>query len=145
MVHQDNDTGWNSWFKMINAALLPPIKSAINKFCTEDAAIQEDLLTYSNWTSIEQVSGFLKAFHDANKATEGRTSTLELVLPAMDFLLEEYELAKTKYEVEGNQYMRNMVETGWSKMNKYYNATERSIAYIAATVLCPQWIWAYFE
>ena len=80
---------------------------------------------------------FLLFFHDATLATEGRSATIDRVLPTMDFLLEQFETAKQTYAKD--LFMSPCCNSGWSKLDKYYGLTERSPVYIAALILSLQW------
>jgi len=88
---------------------------------------------------------FLQTFFLVTKETEGCETTLGLILPAMDHLLQEFENVQRFYHDEGNTLMVECIDAGWNKMKKYYERTERSPAYLAATVLDPSCKWLYFE
>jgi hypothetical protein len=96
-----------------------------------------------DWVELEKLAKCLQYFHDATIATEGRTSTVDSILPTMDFLLEKLEEAKASYAED--TFMSPCCNAGWAKLDKYYSLTGRSPAYIAAMVLCPQWKWTYFD
>ena len=81
------------------------------------------------------IRNFLLPFHDAIKATEGREATLERVLPTMDFLVEAFEQGLAEYK--SDTYMHAAIQTGYTKLLKYWNKTERAPAYIAAIILDP--------
>jgi len=61
----------------------------------------------------------------------------------MDFILEQFEQFKEIYK--HNKTMASMFNSGWAKMEKYYNLTDESPAYIAAIVLDPNSKWKYIE
>jgi hypothetical protein len=61
----------------------------------------------------------------------------------MDFLLETLETGKTEAEVTDDTFLALCCNAGWAKLNKYYTLTERSAAFIAAIVMCPQFKWQY--
>src|SRR5271170_7714293 len=44
-----------------------------------------------------------------------------------------------------DQFLTIAVNNAWVKLDKYYNLTDRSIAYVAAVVLNPAHKWRYFE
>jgi hypothetical protein len=85
----------------------------------------------------------LKPFYDATLATEGYTATIDLTLQSIDFLLHIFEKAKTNYAKD--TFLGPCANAGWKKLDEYYKLTERTPAYIAALVLCPQWKWTYFK
>jgi hypothetical protein len=37
------------------------------------------------------------------------------------------------------------INHGWIKLNKYYELTDRSAAYVAALILHPAYTWSYLE
>jgi hypothetical protein len=75
-------------------------------------------------------------FYNATVATEGRTATIDRVLPTIDFLLEQFESAKETYA--NDPFIGPCCNSGWAKLDKYYSLTERSPVYITALVLSPQ-------
>ena len=60
---------------------------------------------------LNSIRDFLLPFHDATKASEGRSATLDRVLPTMDFLLEVFEEGLGRYEP--GTYMRASIQTGY--------------------------------
>ena len=75
------------------------------------------------------------------KALESNESSLDNVLTAMDYILDRFKAMKEQYK--DNPIMTSMVNSGWSKMEKYYNLTDKSPAYIIALVLNPSMKWTY--
>jgi hypothetical protein len=65
------------------------------------------------------------------------------VLPAMDYILELFEEGKEQYK--DDIIMGPCINSGWSKLVKYYNKTSESPAYVAALVLNPAYKWEYIE
>ena len=53
----------------------------------------------------------------------------------MDFILSHYEKAKIIYA--NYDVLKNMVNLGWQKMEKYYSKINESPAYAAAIILNP--------
>ena len=53
----------------------------------------------------------------------------------MDFILSHYEKAKITYA--NYNVLKNMVNLGWQKIEKYYSKTNKSPAYVAAIILNP--------
>jgi len=92
---------------------------------------------------LQKLQDFLLFFHHATLATEGCESTIERVLPTMDFLLEKFEEAKRTYAQD--PFISLCCDAGWAKMDKYYSMTDRSPVYIAALVLSPQWKFKYID
>jgi hypothetical protein len=76
------------------------------------------------------------------KALESNTSTLDNVLPAIDYILSLFEQGKEKFR--GDELLLTAINAGWEKLNKYYCMTEQSPAYAAAVVLNPTMKWQWF-
>jgi hypothetical protein len=53
----------------------------------------------------------------------------------MDFILSHYKKAKITYA--NYDVLKNMVNLGWQKIEKYYSKTNKSPAYVAAIILNP--------
>jgi hypothetical protein len=129
---------------MITSALHEDVKPAIDLYCFQVGGdLVEDVLSSSDWANLSNIHGFLRDFHEATKATEGRSATLERVLPSMDYLLEKLEDGKTTYA--SDSFMIPCINSGWAKLDKYYSLTDRSPVYIAAMILIPSQKWSYFE
>ena len=61
----------------------------------------------------------------------------------MDFLFNHYEKSMNRWR--DNKAMKDRLETGWEKLEKYYKLTDSVPAYQAAIVLDPTRKWSYFE
>jgi hypothetical protein len=68
-------------------------------------------------------------------ALESHNSTLDTVLPAMDFVLEQFEVFKD------HPFLGPMFDSGWAKMDKYYTLTDES----RAIILNPNFKWQYIQ
>ncbi|OAQ57667.2 transposase-like protein [Pochonia chlamydosporia 170] len=141
-LRRDNDTRWNSWYHMVERALRPKVRQAITVFCAQEPALQEDTLTPSDWVTLAEIHKFLEPFHDATMANEGVQNSIADVLPTMDYLLHHIEAAR---EATTIPHLATMMETAWAKLADYYELTEDSPVYSAATVLNPSFKWAYME
>lgn len=138
---RDNATRWNSWFRMLARAL--KLIEAIQIYCFKNRdLLQDDTLSPSEWEDLKKLIYFLQAFSDATQASEGRYATVDLILPIMDFLLETLEDGKVAHT--SDKFMGPCCNAGWAKLEKYYSLTNRSAAYTAAIVCCPQYKWQYF-
>lgn len=80
---------------------------------------------------------------ETSKALESAKSTLDIALPALDFLLEQFEAFRTEYT--GNIAIEEACDACWKKLDKYYLSTDQSTAYTAAVCLHPSSKMAYFE
>ena len=142
MPRRDNSTRWNSWYAMLDWAI-ERLKPAIIAVTNEEPDLARDILTAEEWKVLGYIRDFLRGFYFATKATEGYAATLERVLPTMDFLANKFEKAIEQFA--DHNYMRESLHTGYTKLLKYWNKTERSPAYIAAIVLDPTKKWKYFK
>lgn len=61
----------------------------------------------------------------------------------MDYILELFETKKEEYK--DDPIIGPCVNSGWSKLDKYYEMTSDSPAYIAALVLNPAFKWEYID
>jgi hypothetical protein len=61
----------------------------------------------------------------------------------MDILLMYLEEGRTIYAE--NNFFKRVIKTSWNVMNKYYNLSNESPAYVAAVVMDPRRKWHYFE
>ena len=60
---------------------------------------------------------FLENFYEVTKLTEGRESTVNKILPAIDFLLVQFDLEALNHA--SGSYMAASVEAGFKKLRKY--------------------------
>jgi hypothetical protein len=141
-LRRDNDTRWNSWYRMVEWALKPKVRQAITILCAQEPALQQDILTPSDWATLAETCRFLEPFQDATLANEGNRNSICDVLPTMDYLLHHIE---TSRGMTAAPHLATMMETAWAKLADYYEATEDSPVYSAATVLHPSLKWAYME
>jgi hypothetical protein len=141
-LRRDNDTRWNSWYGMVEWVLRPKIRQAITVFCAQEPALQDDVLTPADWITLAETHKFLEPFYDATIANEGMGISISDVLPAIDYLLHHIEAAKKATTIP---HLATMMETAWAKLADYYELTEDSLVYSAATVLNPSLKWAYME
>lgn len=91
----DNDTRWNSWYKLLSNGLRK--KAEIRQgffFFDFEREIGDNVLTISDWVFIERTQQFLQPFAAATLLREGAGSNLSHTLMIMDALLHHYEKAK---------------------------------------------------
>jgi hypothetical protein len=142
---RDNKTWWNSIEAMIKRSITSPVFEAIWKYVqrhiTEDLA--KDELTEEDWSVLRDIHEFLDLLLQTTLALESHNSTLDIVLPAMDFVLEQFEIFKKKHK--DHAVLAPMFNSGWAKMEKYYTLTDDSPAYLAAIVLNPNFKWQYIQ
>ncbi len=142
---RDNKTRWNSWERMLKIALSPPVYDAILAYFRHyrDDEIALDELSAEQWEILKKIHTFLDDVAQTTKALESNESSLDNVLTAMDYVLDRFETMKEEYK--DDPIIASMVNSGWSKMEKYYNLTDESPAYIIALVLNPSMKWAYVQ
>jgi hypothetical protein len=140
---RDNSTRWNSWYHMLEVALL--LKDAIIDYFSNwmETEVAADELDTTEWELLREIKTFLELLKSTTKSMESITHGLDRVLPAMDFILAQFEKAKTTYK--DNEHLKQMVNSGWSKMEKYYSKSDESPAYAAAVVLNPSRKWQYID
>lgn len=61
----------------------------------------------------------------------------------MDYMLELFEAKKVEFK--DDVILGPCINSGWSKLAKYYDKTSDSPAYVAALVLNPAFKWEYIE
>ncbi|KAF2197756.1 hypothetical protein GQ43DRAFT_495048, partial [Delitschia confertaspora ATCC 74209] len=90
MIILDNDTGWNSRFKMLQVAL--HLHHAVKDYHEANYRDIDDADTISpaDWDSPTDVVEFLQPFECVTKEVEGDTFTLDKVLFTMNFLVNHY-------------------------------------------------------
>ena len=157
----DNDTRWNSMAAMIEAALTPHVRQAINRWfnerpkdqCADERITDDDQevikKVYVHSFLIRQFADFwqyysiLSKITQTTKALESNTSTLDNVLPAIDYILTLFK--KGKEEFKDNELMTTCINSGQAKMNKYYTRTGETPVYATAVILYPSFKWQYFK
>jgi hypothetical protein len=65
--------------------------------------------------------------------TEGDFTTLNRVLPTMEFILKHFEKGKITHA--NDAFLSPCINSGWAKLEKYYCLTDKSPAYVATVVL----------
>ena len=140
---RDNSTRWNSWFHMLEIALL--LQEAIREYFETwaESECDDDQLSDAEWDTLRHIKSFLEVLKQSTKALESSSARLDQVLPAMDFILAHFEKAKDTFK--DDEKLKQMVNSGWAKMEKYYGKSDESPAYAAAVVLNPSRKWQYID
>ncbi len=130
---------------MIRKAITSPVYKAIVIYtkCYSQEAVREDKLLEDNWNTLYNIYNFLNQLTQTTLALESSISTLDQVLPAIDFILKQFELGKEQFK--GDKTMAVIYNSRQAKMEKYYNLTKESPAYITALVLDPNSKQKYIE
>jgi hypothetical protein len=144
-LSRDNKTRWNSWAKALKIATSHPCYEAIQAYFEEyiDEECKLDELTKEEWELLRHIQEFLDAISQTTKALESNLVTLNNVLPAMDFILTQFEEGKKRFK--DHPQLSKMFNSGWGKLNKYYILTEDTPIYVAALVLNPSRKWNYIQ
>lgn len=140
---RDNKTRWNSWEKALKIATAHPCYEAIKLYFEEyvDDDCRFDQLSDEDWELLREIQTFLQSITETTKALESNSATLDNVLPAMDFILSKFEAGKAQFK--DHPQLSAMFNSGWGKLDKYYQKTEETVAYVAAMVLNPRYKWTY--
>ena len=93
----------------------------------------------NNYVQIQEV---LAVIREASKALESNTATLDNSIPALDFLLEQFESGRTKHS---DKPLGASFNSAWAKLDKYYSRTDESSAYNSAVALHPSNKLEYFR
>ena len=138
---RDNSTCWHSYYDMCERALF--LRDEITELLNTESELEKDYLSHTDWTHLGNISSFLKPFRQATKVNEGIFDAIDRVLPWIEFLMEHLENSRLTWA--NYYYMHERVERAWEKLDKYYQITDSSIAYISATVLNPMYKWQWFD
>jgi hypothetical protein len=130
----DNDTRWNSWFRLLNVTLEKQehVKWYQDKYYD---SLKDNYLTPEDWQTLRETRNFLQPFWRITQLTEGYRATLDQTLFTMDVLHKHYNRAFEKYK--DNQQVLGCVLTSWYVFDKYYQLSDESPVYAAALILHP--------
>lgn len=130
----DNDTRWNSWFRLLDAALR--LQSHVEWYQRKHYDdLRDDYLSLDEWRVLEETRAFLQPFWKITQLTEGRCATLDRSLFTMDVLHKHYTQAFERHS--HNAALRSCIAASWVVFDKYYQLSDESPAYGAAIVLHP--------
>ncbi|KAG7407934.1 Zinc finger BED domain-containing protein DAYSLEEPER [Fusarium oxysporum f. sp. raphani] len=134
----DNDTRWNSWYRMIDNLIRK--KQQVKQFLLDyDKDLGDNILTSTDWDYLEKTHAFLQPFTSTTLWAQGVTATLSQNLMIMDILLRHYEQKKELYEAEETRdpLMLHSIDMGWFVLDKYYALSGESPIYATALLLDP--------
>ena len=83
-----------------------------------------------------EIKGFLKKLLYTIKALESLEIYINLILPNFEDILKIFETVKELNVT--NPIIGLMVNSGWQKLQKYYELSNESYAYITALILNPR-------
>ena len=167
-LEHDNETRWNSTYKMVTRAL--ELRQAIQIFLQDiqadhavdvarkkavqrdRPAILDDALDDDDWDTITYYKEVLHPISHATKKLEGdgksgRNGVIWEVYPVFEFLIKHYYEMEEQFK-HGNQTQKNFcasINLGIEKLDEYYRKMDDTPAYAAAVVLQPQFKWAWFQ
>ncbi|OAQ59076.1 transposase-like protein [Purpureocillium lilacinum] len=161
----DGGIRWNATFYMIERAL--KCRPAIDLYQAQwkppdkNDKHKNDFLTEADWHELELFYRLLQPFERLTKrlqcradgeGNEGGQGSVWQVLYAMDFLLTKLESVKEEIHAmdadnkdELSPYYSAGVLAAWSKINTYYELTDRSPIYRMAIALHPAYQFEYFR
>lgn len=89
----DNITRWNSWFRLLDAAISQegPLSILLNQYHNE---LEGDILTHDDWQLLKMTHEFLQPFHQATLEQQMEWASIDQVLENMDILFMQFENAK---------------------------------------------------
>jgi hypothetical protein len=82
----DNDTRWNSWFKVIDTAIAKRPK-IVNWLAKNSSHFGANSLDVEDWELLGKTHSFLQPFNQATLMTEKRDSSLSQAIMVMDALM----------------------------------------------------------
>ena len=97
--------------------------------------MQDDALSALDWQLLAQIQNFLQSCYNTTKTYKGQATTIDRVLPIMDFLLKKFKQSTETFQY--NRFILLSIYTGWSKLRDYFNKLDCTTAYVAAIVLNP--------
>jgi hypothetical protein len=162
----DGGIRWNASYSMIRRAL--ELREALNTYAaklkvSKDSLDQEtfdnDYLTDNEWEVLEMIKEQLEPLFLLTKSLEGNADLKEgaqqashgalwEILPVFDHVLSHFEtlqLRSTAGDFNHHEGIQSSITLAWNKAKLYYNKTDESIAWIAATALHPRFKWQYFQ
>ena len=138
------------------------VKERIQLFCdkyeppTGTRDILDDRLTPRHWDELSHLHDQLETFYEATLMNEGKQWTLADHFQSLDWLIDEIQIARQKFEQlakdavrkRGNRqdklneaddysWLAAAAEVAWEKCEQYYNKVDESPAYYAAISLNP--------
>jgi hypothetical protein len=99
---RENKTRWNSIARMIKRTITSPVFEAIQPYVERHKSQgigeeSEDRLLDEGWNALCNIHDFLDKLAQVKLALESSVSTLDYVLPAMDYILEQFEQMKNAF------------------------------------------------
>ena len=104
---------------MIGTAIVAPVRDAIVEYLHEysEGERNNDELTDDDWEVLEQLNKVLAMLKETTLALEGCPTTLDNVLPAMDFILGQHEQYKIAWKNDAR--IASAINNSSAKMEKH--------------------------
>jgi hypothetical protein len=137
-IGYDVDTRWNSTYTMISDALR--LRKELSQFVRNHPEVHALQLSDEEWLTLEQVAKVLKPFWDHTNTVSTACPTIVESLPIywnLDDLLDDIKKAEGDFE-DITFEIREAVDKGIQKMNKYAKRMDNNILYYVASVLDPR-------
>ena len=83
-----------------------------------------------------EIKGFLEKLLYTIKALKSLEICIDLILPNFEYILKIFETTKELNTT--NHIISLIVNSGWQKLQKYYELSDESYTYITALVLNPR-------
>ena len=96
----------------------------------------DDILSNTDWEILIEIKGFLEKLSYTTKALESPETYIDLILPNFEYILKIFETTKELNAT--NPIIGLIVNSGWQKLQKYYELSNESHAYITALILNPR-------
>jgi len=172
-LERDNETRWNSTYKMITRAL--DLRKAVDRFMeleemdhvrsarrvargqgealeSQAVSFRQDILTADDWEILKTYRIMLEPIWDSTMklegdAVEGRNGAIWEVLPVFEYILDHFWNLSERFDLsdETEERLKTSLELGIQKLDIYYKFLDDSPAYIAAVVLHPSFKWEWIE
>jgi len=157
-LQRDTGVRWNSVYKMIKRAL--QLERAITMYCArwqqgkdEKHNLKDDELDTFDWEELRHFKQLLKPFYKVTKRVEGHAKqgshgAVWEVLPGFEYLFNALQRAQQEVNNDPSKftnYYASSLDIGFTKLQQYYDLTDRSTLYRAAVALHPAKRFCWFE
>ncbi|KAK9846797.1 hypothetical protein MYU51_000747 [Penicillium brevicompactum] len=137
-VGYDIDNRWNSTYIMIADALR--LQKELGQFVRTHPEVDAPQLTDNEWSILEQVAKVLQPFWDYTNSVSNSCPTIAQSFPiywSLDGLLDDVQKAQGGFE-DVDTKIRDGMERGIQKMNKFARKLDTNLLYCVASVLDPR-------
>ncbi|KAG9241463.1 transposase-like protein [Calycina marina] len=107
--------------------------------------LADDTLTETEWETITKIKVFLEKLKMLTTECGGHNSTLDIILPSMDYMLPAFEKGKEIALAKLDLILTPLYNSRWEKMEKSFALADQTPVYIAAVILHTSLNWRYFN